>query len=495
MNNRWNLTPTPALLTLALLAAGPSLLAQPLVLDPPAAVTTYGAEPLRFRLGGAGVTDASGLLWTLVDPAGADAALARDPDGGGAAFRAPFVLEPTEYRVVVSDPRDEPARIGEATVTVHPHPLFRKGNDAGKILEAYLPSWRLPRLELLAGGGDRAKEWVRMRDGQGDQARFDGIRVMAWMPAHSDPRLSERWLVADSGGALRAVSAEGAVATVTEGREWHMVGAMAVLPPGPERKDPTLTLTRGQSRTQIEALGAGDQLLPYAGAETAGCRIEVPKEEALFGCIQDTASDAAGNLYLVDRVNRMILRIDRDSGRVTTLAGSPESDGAQDSFRAGAAPAGLGSLGMPVALALDPATGDAIFFDHMYLRLATPDGAVCSLKALPMGTAPSTSPAGGRCGGGEPITSHCVTLAVRADWIYLFGDAGLRRIHLRTGLQELLVPAGETTRCGPLAGTPGVGPDAGATIRPQGKIAVAPTGEILIANHERLYRLVLGPEQ
>jgi sugar lactone lactonase YvrE len=72
--------------------------------------------------------------------------------------------------------------------------------------------------------------------------------------------------------------------------------------------------------SQLRLVSLDGTVSTYAGSTTAGW-IDGPKSAALFSCPHALAIDAAGTIYVSDRNNNAIRRVD-PSGNVTTLAGN-----------------------------------------------------------------------------------------------------------------------------------------------------------------------------
>ncbi len=126
---------------------------------------------------------------------------------------------------------------------------------------------------------------------------------------------------------------------------------------------------------RIRRVSPSGVITTYAGgAGPAGFRGDGgPATQALFNDIGAIATDRSDNLYLIDRSNQRIRRIDRN-GIITTVVGNGQSGFSDDG-----GPATQAALNFPTGLALDNA-GDLYIADRLNHRIrhVTPDGRIAT---------------------------------------------------------------------------------------------------------------------
>lgn len=120
----------------------------------------------------------------------------------------------------------------------------------------------------------------------------------------------------------------------------------------------------------------------FAGSGAAGWA-DGPRQHSKFQSPVAVAVDANGAIYIADRNNRRIRKIDPMSGDVVTLAGSGQS-GQVDS------PTGLSAQFVePKGIAVAP-SGDIYVSDGVRIRRIAPDGAVTTLAGSTQGDLDAT---------------------------------------------------------------------------------------------------------
>ena len=101
-----------------------------------------------------------------------------------------------------------------------------------------------------------------------------------------------------------------------------------------------------------------------------------PAKAALLNGPFDIAFDAAGNLYFTDTFNNRIRRVDAQSGVISTLAGNGEAGYAGDG-----GPATAASLNEPYGIVLDRA-GNIFIADRLNRRVRRIDAASGIISTL-----------------------------------------------------------------------------------------------------------------
>jgi streptogramin lyase len=187
-----------------------------------------------------------------------------------------------------------------------------------------------------------------------------------------------------------------------------------------------------------------------------------------------------GALYFCDLDNQRIRRMDLDTGRVTTIAGSGERG-----YRGDGGPALDAALNMPHELRFD-ARGDLYIAErdnHVIRKVNRKTGSISTVAGT--GVA-------GFGGDGEPATKaqlrqpHSIVFNRDADLLICdIGNQRIRRLKMETGIIETYAGTGEakdTADGAPVNGTPLRGPRT---------FAAAPNGDIYLALREgnAIYRI------
>jgi streptogramin lyase len=187
-----------------------------------------------------------------------------------------------------------------------------------------------------------------------------------------------------------------------------------------------------------------------------------------------------GALYFCDIDNHAVRRLDLNSGKMTTVAGSGENGNSGDG-----GPAAKAALGQPYEVRFDK-SGDMFFVDmpnHVVRRVDRKTGVITTVAG--------TGQAGFAGDGGPAVKAPLRSphsIAFDREGRLLICDIGnhrVRRVNLRRGTIETFLGTGErkpTPDGAPIAGTPFNGPRA---------IDVAPDGTMYLALREgnAVYRI------
>jgi sugar lactone lactonase YvrE len=148
----------------------------------------------------------------------------------------------------------------------------------------------------------------------------------------------------------------------------------------------------------VREIASNGQVTTLAGSFTDFGAVDGAGATARFQVITGLAADASGNVFVSDRFNHAIRRID-SAGNVTTYAGALSQPGFVDGPRASA------KLKWPMGLALGP--GDALY---------VADGGNCAIRKIASDGTVSTIMAGD-CAATSPLN-----LAVASDGSVFFTD-------------------------------------------------------------------------
>ncbi|MFN7929482.1 MAG: hypothetical protein U0Y68_16345 [Blastocatellia bacterium] len=162
-----------------------------------------------------------------------------------------------------------------------------------------------------------------------------------------------------------------------------------------------------------------------------------PARQTSFYGPQNVSLDSAGNLYIADRGNGRVRKLDAKTNRVTTVAGKGYPNGAFSSGDGG--PALDAVLAGPQDARVDQA-GNLYILESARIRKVTPDGIINTIA----GTGEA-----GYGGDGGPGTSariaNCYELTLDASGNVYFADSGnnrIRKIDARTGFITTVVGTG-----------------------------------------------------
>jgi len=236
---------------------------------------------------------------------------------------------------------------------------------------------------------------------------------------------------------------------------------------------PAFTLSKTSVTMSLAAPVVGTmRVLTFAGSGTSGFRDDIGTA-ASFASPAGLAFDAAGNIYVADKVNHRIRKITR-SGAVTTFAGTGTRG-----FKDGAA--NVAQFNFPASVAVDPA-GNVFVADNwnQRIRKITPDGQVSTFAGT--GTPGFTDGPGTSAQFDSPNG-----VATDAAGNVYVADPGNQRIRKITASGLVSTFAGN--------GNPGVsdGPPAFAQFTSPANVAVGATGNVYVADAGNNLIRVISP--
>jgi sugar lactone lactonase YvrE len=285
----------------------------------------------------------SGLVSTLAGSPGQSGHV--DGQGGAARFMGPFgIAADAGGTVYVADINDQTIRVVSPTGTV----------------------------TTLAGSANQNGS----ADGTGSAARFNGPYGIAVAP-------DGRVLVTDTANStIRSVTSGGTVTTLTGAAQSPGItdgpAAVARLSfPALATVDASGNLWFSDNGSTLRKAAPNGTVTTVAGSPTQTGSADGTGSSARFLFPYGVAADAAGNLYVTDRLNQTLRKIS-PSGTVTTLAGLPKATGSAD---------GLGSaarFNYPSGVVVD-ASGTLYIADTLghTIRKVTAGGSVSTFVGSP----------------------------------------------------------------------------------------------------------------
>ena len=292
-----------------------------------------------------------------------------------ARFKAPTVLLPELYTVVVEDD-DDASMVGKVDVWVMPNMMA--GASARDLINRTFPGAFVPSLERFCGDVQIPSE-----------ARFD--REMAYRMAFcADPAmgcLDRCWLLASHSG-LSALTTRGETVAIPAFGFPMDLGctAVAARPPGPAAASvphAVFAVALEGRRSTVYALEADGHPRLLAGGGQ-GRSWDGLGLEAQFGTIRDLCMDHHGNVFVLEAGG--VVRTIDPAGAVRTLAGYRQPSSLYPPGvpvherlkpRDGVGLAAIFSL--PGGMVLDPATGNLYVSDARAIRQVTPEGKVTTV--------------------------------------------------------------------------------------------------------------------
>jgi DNA-binding beta-propeller fold protein YncE len=226
-------------------------------------------------------------------------------------------------------------------------------------------------------------------------------------------------------------------------------------------------IRRVDARSGVIATCAGNGTAGYAG--DGG-----PAGRAAFNEPYGIAIDRAGNIYVADRHNHCVRRIDGGSGIVTTFAGNGSAGFGGD----GGAPARAG-LVEPNGLGFDPAQQRLFIADVADNRVRVVDLAAGTIATFAGTGEPAHSGDGGPAGSAAVFGARAVKVAADGT-VYVLERQGstLRAVDPGTGVIATVAGTGARGYAGD------GGPARAAVFDAPKEFAIAPEGGLLIVDTE-----------
>lgn len=188
----------------------------------------------------------------------------------------------------------------------------------------------------------------------------------------------------------------------------------------------------------------------------------------------DVALDAQGNLFIADTMNHRVVKVDRTSRLVYTVAGCGEAG-----FSGDGGPARQARLHEPYGLALD-SRGTLYIVDRLNRRVRGVDGRTGVIETVAGNGEARDSGDGGPAVKAGLVEPNGVALA-KSGMILLIADVGgcrVRQVDLKTGLISTLAGTGKRSHDGD------GGPAAAASVFGARAVDVGPDGSIYILERE-----------
>lgn len=184
--------------------------------------------------------------------------------------------------------------------------------------------------------------------------------------------------------------------------------------------------------------------------------------------------DRAGNLYIADRLNRRVRRVDAADGTIATVAGTGEA-----AYGGDGGPAAEAGLAEPNGLALDPAETRLYIADVADHRVRVVDLASGRIATFAGTGKPEHSGDGGKAGDAGIFGARAVKLATDGT-VYILERQGssLRAVDSHTGVIATIAGTGARGFAGD------GGPALAAVFDAPKEMALAPNGDILIVDTE-----------
>lgn len=151
--------------------------------------------------------------------------------------------------------------------------------------------------------------------------------------------------------------------------------------------------------------------------------------------------DSAGNMYVVERVNAVVRRVDGKTGVITTIAGT-----GKPGFSGDGGPATSAQFNQPHSIALDEAKGHLYVADIINHRIRRVDLKSGTIETV-AGTGAKKQPEDGKVARGLPMAGPralYVTEADRTLWIALREGNSVWKMELDTGVLHHVAGTGKS---------------------------------------------------
>lgn len=209
---------------------------------------------------------------------------------------------------------------------------------------------------------------------------------------------------------------------------------------------------------------AGNGTQGYAGDDGAAT-------EAALNEPYEVRFDRSGNMYFVEMMNHLIRRVDAQTGRISTISGAPTAG-----LQGDGGPARAARFKQPHSIALDD-RGHLYVADignHRIRRIDLNSAQIDSIA----GNGEKALPTSGSQAKGNPILGpRALSIAGRTLWIALREGNSVWRLNLDTGLIHHVAGTGKS-------GYSGDGPVDSATFNGPKGIAATPDGAVLVVDSE-----------
>ena len=214
-----------------------------------------------------------------------------------------------------------------------------------------------------------------------------------------------------------------------------------------------------------------------------------PAAEARLSQPEGVAVDATGNVYVADTHNHRVRRIDTATGVIQTIAGAGESGYGAGRYGGDGGPAAEALLAEPAAVAVD-ATGNVYVSDRRNHRVRRIDAATGVIETIAGSGSVSYNGDHGPIGDGGPATEAKLAFPAgvavdAAGNVYVAGsyDHWVRKVDSATGVIETLAGTGEEGYEGD------GGPATEALLADPESIAVDATGNVYVLDNKRVRRI------
>lgn len=208
-----------------------------------------------------------------------------------------------------------------------------------------------------------------------------------------------------------------------------------------------------------------------------------PASEARLNMPFDVAYDSAGNLFLSDTFNHCIRRVDHETGRISTVAGSGKKG-----FGGDGGPATEAMLDEPYGIVLD-SRGNLYFADRLNRRIRRVDATTGLISTIAGNGSDAFSGDGGPARDAGLVEPNGVEIDEKRGRLLIadVADHRIRSVELATGTIETFAGTGKGTFAGD------GGPAGSASIFGARAVALAPDGNVYILERQGNRLRVVDP--